>query len=149
MTTMDSSERRIRILVAKPGLDVHDRGALLLCKAFRDRGLEVIYTGLWQTAEKIAVASIEEDVDAIAISLLDGQPLPIFVSILEELKKRGVENICVIGGGTAITDKIKSQLENIGITGLYGPGTPLQVIVNHVVEVVKIKRGCSNGRANQ
>ena len=137
---MDPSERRIRVLVAKPGLDIHDRGALLLCKAFRDRGLEVIYTGLWQTAEMMAATSIEEDVDAIAVSLLDGQPLPIFTKILEELRKRGGEDICVIGGGTAITDKMKSQLENIGVTGLYGPGTPLEVIVDHVVEVVKKRR---------
>jgi len=135
-------ERRIRVLVAKPGLDVHDRGALLLCKAFRDVGMEVIYTGLWQTAEMIAAAAIEEDTDAIAISLLDGQPVLIFTGIMEELRKRGGEGICVIGGGTAIvdTDEIKSQLEKIGVTGLYGPGTPLKVIVNHVVEMVKRKR---------
>jgi len=146
----DRVEPRIRVLVAKPGLDVHDRGALLLCKALRDGGIEVIYTGLWQTAEKIAAAAIEEDVDAIAISLLDGQPLPIFTRILEELKKRGGEDICIIGGGTATADeKVKLHLEKMGISGLYVPGTSLKVIVSHVVEMVKIKRGCSNGRANQ
>ena len=142
MTMTDIVERRTRVLVAKPGLDIHDRGALLLCKAFRDVGMEVIYTGLWQTAEMIAAAAIEEDADAIAISLLDGQPVLIFNEIMEELRKRGGGDICVIGGGTAIidTDEIKLQLENIGVTGLYGPGTSLGVIVNHVVEMVKRKR---------
>ena len=129
-------ERRTRILVAKPGLDVHDRGALLLCKAFKDAGMEVIYTGLWQTSEKIAAAAIEEDVDAIAISLLDGQPVPIFGWILEELKKKGVDDICVFGGGTAITDRVKPELEEMGVAGLHGPGTPLNIIVDSVTETL-------------
>ena len=133
-------EPRIRILVAKPGLDIHDRGALLLCKAFRDAGMEVIYIGLWQTAETIATAALEEDVDAIAISLLDGQPLPIFSSIFEELKKRRLEDICVFGGGTAITDKLKPKLEEMGVEGLQGPGTPLDMIVNNVSEVIEKRR---------
>ena len=135
-------EPKTRILVAKPGLDVHDRGALLLCKVFRDAGMEVIYTGLWQTAEMIATSAIQEDVDAIAISLIDGQPVPIFASILEELKKKGGNKICVIGGGTAITadPRATPQLEKMGISGLYGPGTPLEVIVEHVIEVVERKR---------
>lgn len=127
-------ELQFRILVAKPGLDIHDRGALLLCKAFRDAGMEVIYSGLWQTPEMIATAATEEDVDAVAISLLDGQPITIFSGILEELKRTGREDICVFGGGTAITDKMKPKLEEMGIRGLHGPGTPLEVIVNYVVE---------------
>ena len=134
---MTQVDKRTRILVAKPGLDVHDRGALLLCKAFRDAGMEVIYTGLWQTFEKIAKAAIEEDVDAIAISLLDGQPLPIFKKIIEELKKNGGEDICLIGGGTAITDNMKPQLKEMGVEGLYGPGTPLKEIVDGVTELIQ------------
>jgi methylmalonyl-CoA mutase C-terminal domain/subunit len=135
-------EPRIRILVAKPGLDVHDRGALLLCKAFRNAGMEVIYTGLWQTAKMIATSAVQEDVDAIAVSLIDGQPVPIFAEILEELNKRGGDRIVVIGGGTAITadERLKPQLEEMGITGLYGPGIPLGVIVQHVAEVTKKRR---------
>ncbi|MDY6969775.1 MAG: cobalamin-dependent protein [Spirochaetota bacterium] len=134
---MTQLDKRTRILVAKPGLDVHDRGAILLCKAFRDAGMEVIYTGLWQTFEKIAKAAIEEDVDAIAVSLLDGQPLPIFKNIIEELKKNGGENICLIGGGTAITDNMKPQLKEMGVLGLYGPGTPLNVIVDGVTKLIE------------
>ena len=135
-------EPRIRILVAKPGLDVHDRGALLLCKAFRNAGMEVIYTGLWQTAKMIATSAVQEDVDAIAVRLVDGQPVPIFAEILEELKKRGGDRIVVIGGGTAITadERLKPQLEEMGITGLYGPATPLGVIVQHVAEVTEKRR---------
>ena len=133
-------ERKRRILVAKPGLDVHDRGALLLCKAFRDAGMEVIYSGLWQTANKIAAAAVEEDVDAVAISLLDGQPVPIFSEISEELRKRGGGDICIFGGGTAITDKMKPKLEEIGVAGLQGPGTPLAVIVKSVTEVIEERR---------
>jgi len=133
-------ERKTRILVAKPGLDIHDRGALLLCKAFRDAGMEVIYSGLWQTPEKIAAAAIEEDVDAVAISLLDGQPVPIFRSILEELKKKGGEDIRVVGGGTAITDRLRPQLEEMGIGGLKGPGTPISVVVESVTSFLKAKR---------
>jgi len=129
--------KRIRILVAKPGLDIHDRGALLLCKAFRNAGMEVIYTGLWQTVEKIANAAIEEDVDAVAISLLDGQPVPIFSKIIKELKKNGGGDICLLGGGIAVTDSCKPQLEEMGVGGLYGPGTPLNVIVDEITELIK------------
>ncbi|MDY6835100.1 MAG: cobalamin-dependent protein [Chloroflexota bacterium] len=133
-------ERKTRILVAKPGLDIHDRGALLLCKAFRDAGMEVIYSGLWQTPEKIAAAAIEEDVDAIAISLLDGQPVPIFKSILQELERKGGSSIRVVGGGTAITDKLRPQLEEMGIGGLQGPGTPIDVVVESVIGFLKTNR---------
>jgi methylmalonyl-CoA mutase C-terminal domain/subunit len=132
----------MRILVAKPGIDVHDRGALLLCQAFRDAGMEVIYTGLWQTPEMIAAAAVQEDVDAIAVSMLDGQPVYIFGRLIDELKKIGGDDICVIGGGTAITaqDGIIPQLEKMGVTGLYGPGTRLKTIVDHVIEEVRKKR---------
>jgi len=132
----DTIERKMRILVAKPGLDIHDRGALLLCKAFKDAGMEVIYSGLWQTAENIAAAAVEEDVNAIAISMLDGQPVPIFSGVFEELKKKGVEDICVFGGGTAITDGIRPKLEEMGVAGLHGPATPLAVIVKSVAETI-------------
>ena len=133
-------KKRTRILVAKPGLDIHDRGALLLCKAFTDAGMEVIYTGLWQTPEKISAAAIEEDADAIAISLLDGQPLPIFRRIFSELKKKGGDGICVIGGGTAITDQIKPELKKMGVACLHGPGTRLKTIVDSVVKAIEESR---------
>ena len=136
----DSVERKIRILVAKPGLDIHDRGFLLLCKAFRDAGMEVIATGLWQTAEKIAAAALEEDVDAIAISLLDGQPVPIFGEIFEVLKKKGLEDLCVFGGGIAVSGKMKPKLKEMGVAGLHGPGTPIDVIVRDVTEVIEERR---------
>lgn len=138
---IDTVKQRTRILVAKPGLDVHDRGALLLCKAFKDAGMEVIYTGLWQTTEKIAAAAIEEDVDAVAISLVDGQPIPIFTRILAELKRRDGENICVFGGGTAIIDQVRPELRKMGVGALHGPGTPLKVIVKCVTETIAKKKG--------
>jgi len=133
---MTISEKKIRILVAKPGIDIHDRAALVLSQAFRDAGMEAIYTGLYQSPEMIISAAIQEDVDGIAVSLLDGQPLYIFAEIMKELKKRGAENIFVVGGG-CIEDRFKPQLEEMGVSGLYGPGTPLKVIVDHVIERAK------------
>ncbi len=133
---MTIPEKKIRILVAKPGIDIHDRAALVLSQAFRDAGMEAIYTGLYQSPEMIVSAAIQEDVDGIAVSLLDGQPLYIFAEIMKELKKREGESIFVVGGG-CIEDRFKPQLERMGISGLYGPGTPLKVIVDHVIDMAK------------
>ena len=136
---MTISQDKIRILVAKPGIDIHDRGALVLTQAFRDAGMEAIYTGLYQSPEMIVSAAIQEDVDGIAVSLLDGQPLYVFSEIMKEIKKKGAEGIFVVGGG-CIEDRFKSQLERMGVSGLHGAGTPLNVIVDHVTEKAKAKK---------
>jgi methylmalonyl-CoA mutase C-terminal domain/subunit len=131
-------ERNIRILVAKPGLDGHDRGAIVLCQAFKDAGMEVIYTGLYQTPEMIVNAAITEDVDVIALSNLDGTYIDSFQEVVRLLKEKNAGDICTVGGG-AIMEEDKSLLEAKGVTGNYGPGTPLEVIIDHVIEKIKGK----------
>ncbi|MFA4916162.1 MAG: cobalamin B12-binding domain-containing protein [Syntrophales bacterium] len=126
----------IKILVAKPGMDSHDRGAVVLCHAFRDAGMEAIYTGLWQTPEMIVSAAIQEDVDVIAVSMMDGNVLAIFSDIIEGLKKKCVTNIAVMGGGI-IPENIRPKLSEMGISGFFGPGTPMEDIVNHIKSKVK------------
>ena len=133
-----SSEEKIRILVAKPGIDGHDRGAKVLCAALRDAGMEVVYTGLHQTAEMIVKSAIAEDVDVIAISCLDGSHMYYFSEVMNLLKQRGADDIRVVGGGT-IPERDKPSAERIGVTGLYGPGTPLPVIVDHIREKAEKK----------
>jgi methylmalonyl-CoA mutase C-terminal domain/subunit len=132
-------EKPIRILVAKPGLDGHDRGALVLCRAFRDAGMEVIYAGLLPTPEDVAQMTIDEDVDVVALSLLNNAHMTAFPRVKELLRKKGGEDIIVVGGGI-IAEEDKRKLEKMGITGNFGPGTPLKVIIDHVLERVKEKR---------
>lgn len=132
----ETLEKKIRLLLSKPGSDGHDRGATVLAVALRDAGIEVIYTGLYQTSEMIVNAAIEEDVDVIALSNLGSSHIAFGTEIMELLKKKGASHICVIGGGI-ITEKEKPVLEKIGVTGNYGPGTPIDVIVNHINQVVK------------
>lgn len=132
-------EKPIRILVAKLGLDGHDRGALVLCRAFRDAGMEVIYSGLFATSEQVAKMAIDEDVDAVAMSLLNGAHLTLFPKVVEFLKKYGGEDIVLVGGGV-IPAKDKKILEEKGITGNFGPGTPLQTIIDHIINEVNKKR---------
>ena len=127
---------KIRILVAKPGIDIHDRGALVLTQAFRDAGIEAIYTGLYQSPGMIVSAAIQEDVNGIAVSLLDGQPLYIFKEIMEKLKKKEAEGIFVLGGG-CIEDRFKPKLKEMGITEIFGSKTPLKEIVDHVIDMAK------------
>lgn len=134
-----SKQKPIRILVAKLGLDGHDRGALVLCRAFRDAGMEVIYSGLFATPEQVAKMAIDEDVDAIAMSLLNGAHLTLFPKVAEYLKKYGGEDIVLVGGGV-IPDKDKKLLEEQGITGNFGPGTPLQTIIDHIMTEVKKRK---------
>ncbi len=136
----NTTGRKIRILVGKPGLDCHDRACVVLCQAFRDAGMEVIYTGPYQPPERIAETAIEEDVDVIALSLLDGRHMTHFPRQMEVLKERNAADICVVGGGR-IPEKDKPLLEKMGITGNYGAGTPLNVIVDHIIERVKKERG--------
>ena len=121
--------------MAKPGLDGHDRGALILCQALRDAGMEVIYTGVNQTTEQIVRATLTEDADAVAISLLDG-PLGLIEKVAERLKELGAPDVCVFAGGI-IPDEDKPCLESKGITGNFGPGTPLAKITAHIFDRVK------------
>jgi len=131
--------RRIRILVAKPGLDGHDRGALVLCRAFRDAGMEVIYSGLLPTPEQVAQMAVDEDVDVVALSLLNGAHMTAFPRVVQFLKEKEGSDIAVIGGGI-IPHEDKPKLERMGILGNFGPGTSLNTIIEYVREVVRKKR---------
>jgi len=132
-------DRKIRILVAKPGVDSHVVGAELLCRAFRNAGMEVIYTGRYQTSEMIVNAAIAEDVDVVALSSLGCSQKAYYTEIIQMLKKRGADDICVVGGGViAKTDR--PAILAAGVTGLYGPGTPVSEIIDHVVQRVKKER---------
>jgi methylmalonyl-CoA mutase, C-terminal domain len=121
----------IRVLVSKLGLDGHDRGALVICRALRDAGFEVIYSGLFCTPEQVAKIAVDEDVDVVAMSLLNGAHLTIFPKVARLLKERGVNDVLIVGGGI-IPEKDKSILEEQGITGNFGPGTPLSSIIDHI-----------------
>ncbi|MGZ8891002.1 MAG: cobalamin B12-binding domain-containing protein [Nitrososphaeraceae archaeon] len=139
MTVSQSQEvKRTRVLVAKLGLDGHDRGALVICRALRDAGMEVIYSGLFCTPEQVAKTAIDEDVDVIAMSLLNGAHLTLFPKVAKLLKEQGIDDILIIGGGV-IPAKDKMILEKEGVTGNFGPGTPLQVIINHINSNIKKK----------
>ena len=135
-----ASSRRIRILVAKLGLDGHDRGALVLCRAFRDAGMEVIYSGLFATPERIGKIVEDEDVDVVALSLLNGAHLTLFPRVAKILKEKGVNDVLVVGGGV-IPEDDKAELERAGVTGNFGPGTPLSTIIDHInTGVVKLRK---------
>ena len=131
MTKMISEERKVRILVAKPGLDGHDRGAKVIARAFRDAGFEVIYTGLRQTPEMIVGAAIQEDVDAIGLSCLSGAHMYLFPRIVELLRERGVDDVLVFGGGT-IPDEDIPKLREAGIAEIFTPGTATSVAIDFV-----------------
>ena len=128
--------KKIRILVAKPGLDGHDRGALVLCRAFRDAGMEVIYTGFLATPEQVAQMALDEDVDVVAMSLLNGAHMTAFPKVAKLIRQKGASEILLVGGGI-IPDEDKPLLEKQGITGNYGPGTALKTIIEHVEKIVK------------
>lgn len=125
--------RPIRMLVAKPGLDGHDRGAKVMARAFRDAGFEVVYTGLFQTPEMIANAALQEDVDVVGLSILSGAHMTLLPSIMDALKAVGREDALVVAGGTIPAEDVP-QLEAIGIARVFGPGTPLQDAVAFVRE---------------
>ena len=129
-------ERNIRVLVAKPGLDGHDRGAKIVARALRDAGMEVIYTGLHQTTEMIVETAIQEDVDVIALSLLSGAHMTLFVDVTKLLKDRNIENILVVGGGVIPEEDIPA-LKKAGIVGVFGPGTPTDDIAIFIRKNVK------------
>jgi methylmalonyl-CoA mutase C-terminal domain/subunit len=130
------SEKRIRVLVAKPGLDGHDRGALILCRALRDAGMEVIYTGFLATPEQVSQMAIDEDVDVVAMSLLNGAHMTAFPKVAKLIREKGGDDILLVGGGI-IPDDDKPRLEKLGITGNYGPGTTLKTIIDHVERIVR------------
>uniref|UniRef100_A0A7C4CCP3 Cobalamin B12-binding domain-containing protein n=1 Tax=candidate division WOR-3 bacterium TaxID=2052148 RepID=A0A7C4CCP3_UNCW3 len=125
--------RKLRILVAKPGLDGHDRGAKVVARALRDAGFEVIYTGLHQTPEMIAETAIQEDVDVVGLSILSGAHMTVFPETMRLLKERGGADIHVFGGGI-IPREDMAELERIGVGRLFGPGTPTQQIVEYLRE---------------
>lgn len=130
-----SSSKKIRVLVAKPGLDGHDRGAKVVARALRDAGMEVIYTGLRQTPEMIVEAAIQEDVDVIGMSILSGAHMALFPKVMELLKAEDADDILVVGGGIIPEDDI-TELKKCGINEIFGPGTPLEDIVKYIRENV-------------
>lgn len=131
-------EKKIRVLIAKPGLDGHDRGAKVVAAALRDAGMEVIYTGLHQTCEAIVESAIQEDVDLIGLSILSGAHMTIFPKVLALLKERKAD-ICVIGGGIIPLDDMK-RLEKMGVRKLFGPGTPTSEIVEWIKNNIKTEK---------
>ena len=130
--------KKLRVLVAKPGLDGHDRGAKIVAAAFRDAGMEVIYTGLHQTSEQIVAAAIQEDVDILGISILSGAHMTIFPRIIKLLKENGAEDIIVSGGGIIPPEDI-IELEKLGVQKLFGPGTSTVEIIKWMKQAVSHK----------
>ena len=129
------TENKIRVLVAKPGLDGHDRGAKVVARALRDAGMEVIYTGLRQTPEMIAEAALQEDVDVIGLSILSGAHMALAPRILELLKNNGQSHVKVYIGGI-IPDEDAPRLKELGVTGVYGPGSSTVLIVSDIRNAV-------------
>ncbi|MFW9804647.1 MAG: cobalamin B12-binding domain-containing protein [Candidatus Thorarchaeota archaeon] len=132
-----SSAKKIRVLVAKPGLDGHDRGAKVVARALRDAGMEVIYTGLRQTPEMIVRAAIDEAVNCIGLSILSGAHMALFPKVLELLKQEGADDILVVGGGIIPEDDV-AELKKAGIAEIFGPGTPLDEITEYIKTNVKM-----------
>jgi methylmalonyl-CoA mutase C-terminal domain/subunit len=128
--------QKIRVLVAKPGLDGHDRGAKVVARALRDAGMEVIYTGLRQTPEMIAEAALQEDVDVVGLSILSGAHMALVPRVLELLKANRQEHVRVFIGGI-IPDEDTPRLKELGVTGVYGPGAPTEQIITDIRSVVK------------
>ncbi|NMC61387.1 MAG: cobalamin B12-binding domain-containing protein [Candidatus Methanofastidiosa archaeon] len=127
-------EKKLRVLIAKPGLDGHDRGAKVVARALRDAGIEVIYTGLRQTPESIVETAIQEDVDAIGLSILSGAHNHLFKKVIDLLKKEGAEDIPVFGGGIIPEDDVP-YLTDIGVKKIFGPGTSTEYIINYIKEL--------------
>ena len=130
------AERKLRVLVAKPGLDGHDRGAKVIARALRDAGMEVIYTGLRQTPEQIVAAVVQEDVDALLLSILSGAHDYLFPRVMELLRERGVKDLLVLGGGV-IPEEDVPTLKALGIAEIFGPGTTTGTIVNYIRDHIK------------
>jgi len=139
MLSGQQSQNPVRVLVSKLGLDGHDRGALVICRALRDAGMEVIYSGLFCTPSQVAKIAVEEDVDAVAMSLLNGAHLVLFSRVSRLLKEKGADDILLVGGGI-IPEKDKKLLEKEGVMGNFGPGTPLADIIKYISENVVRRR---------
>ena len=134
-TWSSGAERPIRVLVAKPGLDGHDRGAKVMVRALRDAGFEVIYTGLFQTPDMIVNAAVQEDVDVIGLSILSGAHLDIFPKVMSALAAAGMDDVLVVAGGT-IPDEDREAVRAMGVAAVFGPGTPLKTAVSFIREHV-------------
>ncbi len=142
-------QRKIRVLVAKPGLDGHDRGAKIIASILRDRGMEVIYTGLHQTPEMIVEAAVQEDVDVVGLSILSGAHMTLFPKIQKLLKARGVGHVLLTGGGIIPKEEMK-KLEKSGFGKLFGPGTPTEAIANYIEsEVAKKWKGATSDKKSK
>ncbi|WP_456330039.1 cobalamin-dependent protein [Archaeoglobus sp.] len=135
--------RKIRVIVAKPGLDGHDRGAKVVARALRDAGFEVIYTGIRRTPEEIAETALQEDADVVGLSILSGAHLELTPMVIEELRKRGLEpnrDVLVLLGGIVLEEDVP-KLKEMGVAKVFGPGTPLSEIIDFIkAEVPKLKR---------
>ena len=129
------SDRKLRILVAKPGLDGHDRGAKVVARALRDAGFEVVYTGLHQTPEMVAAAAVQEDVDAVGLSIMSGAHNTLFPAVIDALKQKGATDVVVFGGGI-IPEGDMDRLKIAGVSGVFTPGTSLETIIQWVKDNV-------------
>src|SRR5215210_5924219 len=130
------SERKIRVVVAKPGLDGHDRGAKIIARALRDAGMEVIYTGLHQTPEQIAATVVQEDADAVGLSILSGAHMTLVPRVVELLKDQGIEDVVITVGGTIPADDIP-ELKRLGVAEVFTPGAPTQAIIDFIQGAVR------------
>jgi methylmalonyl-CoA mutase C-terminal domain/subunit len=136
---MQHNARPIRVLVAKVGLDGHDRGARVIATALRDAGMEVIYTGLRQTPDMVVSAALQEDVDAIGVSILSGAHMTVFPKIIELMKARGMDDVLLTGGGI-IPDEDRQELQSLGVGSLFPPGTSTTEIAGYITEWVRTHR---------
>ena len=132
---MSTSDRKIRVVVAKPGLDGHDRGAKIIARALRDAGMEVIYTGLHQTPEQIVETVIQEDADAVGLSILSGAHMTLVPRIAELLAKENAQDVVLVVGGTIPNDDI-AELKELGVAEVFTPGAPVQGIIDYIKEAV-------------
>jgi len=133
---MSSSEKKIRVVVAKPGLDGHDRGAKIIARALRDAGMEVIYTGLHQTPEQIVETVIQEDADAVGLSILSGAHMTLVPRIMELLAEQGIDDVIVTVGGTIPSDDI-AELKSLGVAEVFTPGAPAQQAIDFIRGAVR------------
>ena len=136
--------RPIRVLIDKPGLDGHDRGAKIVAAALRDAGMEVIYTGLHQTPEMIATAAIQEDVDVVGLSILSGAHMTLFPRVRELLEEQGRDDVLLTGGGIIPREDIE-ELQRLGVGKLFGPGTPTTELIDYIKEWFETKEGVPSG----
>jgi methylmalonyl-CoA mutase C-terminal domain/subunit len=133
---MSSSEKKIRVVVAKPGLDGHDRGAKIIARALRDAGMEVIYTGLHQTPEQIVETVIQEDADAVGLSILSGAHMTLVPRIMELLAEQGIDDVVVTVGGTIPSDDV-AELKSLGVAEVFTPGAPTQQAIDFIRSAVR------------